>query len=240
MRAKYSEFIIEGKRLTGEALRSSWDIQYICIAEEKADQLPFAAGTNGTQVYTLPEKEFAEISTTEHSQGVIAVAAQKHFTHTDLNHSKSDSIMLALDAIADPGNTGTIIRSADWFGADSVLLGEGCAELYNPKTVRSTMGSIFRVPAAEHVNLFATLQDLRKHGYAVYAATTSDQPIGKRIRFAPKSVLLIGSESEGIRHELLGIADHKITIKKYGGGESLNAAMAASVALALAREFAGN
>ncbi|HZV12800.1 MAG TPA: RNA methyltransferase [Candidatus Kapabacteria bacterium] len=231
MREKYGEFIVEGKRLVAEALHSGWKVHFVCVQEERVDQLPFLSSQT-VPVYTLPEDKFAEISATEHSQGVIAVLDAKN--EPLKIPTKEKSIVLALDSIADPGNVGTIIRSADWFGVDAVLLGKGCAELYNPKTVRSTMGSIFRVPTEES-NLFTTLPEYRKQGYQVYATTTSDTLLDRKFSFAPKSLLLIGSEAEGISHELLALADHKVTIKKYGGGESLNAAMATAVALAMMR-----
>ncbi|HET7153245.1 MAG TPA: TrmH family RNA methyltransferase, partial [Candidatus Kapabacteria bacterium] len=88
---------------------------------------------------------------------------------------------------------------------------------------------------AEESNLFTALPEYRKHGYQVYATTTSDTLLDRKFSFAQKSVLLIGSEAEGISHELLALADSKVTITKYGGGESLNAAMATAVALAMMR-----
>ena len=236
MREKYGEFLVEGKRLVAEAIHSGWDTKFVCVEEERADQLPFLTVKNSFPVYALPEKEFSTISATEHSQGVVAVVEQKHASFEQIQ--PENGFVIALDAIADPGNVGTIIRSADWFGAGGVLLGKGCAELYNPKTVRGTMGALFHLPVAENVNLLAALPGYRKKGFRIYAATTSDTPVNKNFSFSPKAVLLIGSEAVGITPELLALADSKITIKKYGKGESLNAAMAATVVLAMAREFA--
>jgi TrmH family RNA methyltransferase len=131
-----------------------------------------------------------------------------------------------LDRIQDPGNLGTIIRIADWFGAAAVVCSEGSAELYNPKVVQSTMASIARVP----VYYDKSYQWLSEQTTVKYAAVLNGTPV-QEINAAANGILLIGNESKGLSDEVLAMATQKITISKKGEAESLNAAVATGILL---------
>ncbi len=133
-------------------------------------------------------------------------------------------VSLALDAIQDPGNMGTIIRIADWFGIQQVICSPDCVDVYNPKTIQATMGSLARVHIAES----DIHQLLTQTTVSSYAATLHGENIAG---FAPieEGIILIGNEGRGLRDEIIGISTYRITIPRMGGAESLNAAVATGI-----------
>jgi RNA methyltransferase, TrmH family len=138
----------------------------------------------------------------------------------------SSSFVLYLDAVQDPGNFGTIIRIADWFGVKDVVCTKGCADLYNPKVIQSTMASVARV------NVFydEEQQWLKQQTLPVYAATLNGTELNRQQKIS-EGILIIGNESKGISEEVLQYANHNITIPKRGEAESLNAAVATGILL---------
>jgi TrmH family RNA methyltransferase len=136
-------------------------------------------------------------------------------------------LSLVLDRIQDPGNLGTIIRTADWFGIDQIICSDDCAELYNPKVVQATMGSILRVKVF-YTNLRAWLE--KQNDIRIYATMLEGKDISKMSKLH-EGLVLIGNESKGINEELVELANEKITIGKKGNAESLNAAVATGIIL---------
>jgi TrmH family RNA methyltransferase len=149
----------------------------------------------------------------------------------EIEGTKADQIQLALDGIRDPGNLGTIIRTADWFGVEKIVCSEDCVDVYNPKVVQATMGSIARVKVI-YTELPQYLAKARKDVYATVLGGDSiiDANPGK-------GIYLIGNESKGIRAEVLEHATKKISIPSHGGAESLNASVATGIVLAYARKL---
>ena len=145
---------------------------------------------------------------------------------------KEEGMILALDGIANPGNMGTIIRTAEWFGMSQIICSEDCVELWNPKVIQATMGSIFRMNVTS-VNLASYLDEVRKSGKAIYGALLDGENIFRKERW-DDGVIVIGSESHGIRSEVLPYITHPITIPRAEGSitESLNASMAAGIIMA--------
>ena len=145
---------------------------------------------------------------------------------------KEEGMILALDGIANPGNMGTIIRTAEWFGMNQIVCSEDCVELWNPKVIQATMGSIFRMNVTS-VNLASYLDEAKKSGKAIYGALLDGENIFSKERW-DDGVIVIGSESHGIRSEVLHYITHPITIPRAEGSitESLNASMAAGIIMA--------
>ena len=142
----------------------------------------------------------------------------------------------ALDGVQDPGNVGTILRTADAAGFDGVLLGSGCADLYSAKTLRATMGSVFRVPTRRTDDLAGELMAMRARGYAVAATELGGEDFSAG---CPRGqcVLVIGSEGRGVSQAVRGAATHHLALPMRGGAESLNAAVAAGIMIyEMARE----
>jgi TrmH family RNA methyltransferase len=137
------------------------------------------------------------------------------------------TISLLLDAIQDPGNLGTIIRIADWFGVPSIICSENCADMYNPKVVQSTMGSLGRVNV-EYTNIEKWLE--KNNGIKAYAAALNGKNV-QQVKGVTEGIIVIGNESKGISEAILQRCTEKITIPKTGQAESLNAAVATGIIL---------
>jgi TrmH family RNA methyltransferase len=170
------------------------------------------------------ESELEKISFLQTPHDVLGIFKKPVFKNGNLKKS----ITLLLDEIQDPGNMGTIIRTADWFNIKKIICSKESVEAFNPKVVQSTMGSIARVEV-----LYGNLQDLLNDApdIPVYAATLNGQSIFESKKI-DSGFILIGNESKGIKPELLKTSVHQITIPKLGNAESLNAAMAAGIIMA--------
>ena len=177
---------------------------------------------------TVNEVTAEELETiTQMSTANQVLAVIDKFPPTDTLHVR-DEVVLALDTIQDPGNLGTIIRIADWFGIRCIICNKGSAELYNPKVVQSTMGSIARVEVY-YTDLLTWLP--RQKDLRIYATALEGQDIGT-MKKLQSGIILIGNESKGVGEELLNLANVKVTIPRKGKAESLNAAVATGIILA--------
>ena len=177
---------------------------------------------NQTAYTAIEDTDLERISQLSAPNKVLAIVKKIDNGPIDTN----GKITLVLDAIQDPGNMGTIIRTADWFGINQVVCSNDCADIYNPKVVQATMGSIARVKTM-YTDLHPWLQQQK---VKIYAAALAGKDIGM-INRIPAGILIIGNESKGIHPDLLQMADEKITIAKSGKAESLNAAVAAGIIL---------
>jgi TrmH family RNA methyltransferase len=236
-REREEKFLIEGPHLVEEALKSSWKVEEILvtssfISNPHARNILKTAEINKTKILKVSESVISKVSDTVTSQGIVAVVIESRLRLQDLWRQRSrDALVVALDGITDPGNVGTIIRSCDWFGVDAVLLGQGTVELYNPKTLRSTMGSIFHIPIFTDVDLDAEIPAARKYGYTLLAATSGGgTPVDKN-RVSQKSLVVFGNEARGIRGSLLEMVDDQITIPRFGKAESLNVGTSVGIIL---------
>lgn len=236
-REEQSAFLVEGFRLVEEAIRSGADIQAIIIDSEKS--LPEKMVSNlpqGCPVYTAAPHVVAKISSAETPQGIVAVVGmQEVFQAEEIGKifGQRSFFLAMLDGVQDPGNVGTIIRTADAAGVDAVILGEGTADLYNPKTVRSTMGSLFHLPVIKG-NLQEWAGYCQAAGGKVIASAVNGETAYTESVFSNnegKVALIIGSEADGVSPDLLQLADVRVNIPIYGQAESLNAAVAAAVLL---------
>ena len=212
-------FLVEGARMVREAVQSDFDLRAVLLREDfnLAFDLPA-----GVPVYTLSGHAFAAVADTKTPQGIAAVLSRRV-------RPLSGSRLLALDAVQDPGNVGTIIRTADAAGFDGVLLSPDCADLFSPKVLRSTMGSIFRMSFAFPPDLPAALRDLRTKGYSVLSSQLDGDPFFERKDVAPSFVLIIGNEGNGVSVSVKAEATHRLRLPMQGGAESLNAAVAAGI-----------
>jgi TrmH family RNA methyltransferase len=212
-------FIAEGVKLVEEILKSNFQIKKVYATEKWAD------GKAGLKdlLSIVSEDDLARISTLQTPNHVLAIVEQP--TTKPLIQFKNN-ITLLLDGIQDPGNFGTIIRIADWFGIHQIICSHDTVELYNPKVIQSTMGSFIRVDV-----LYENLVDLLKTAQVpIYGALLLGEGI-YNIGKPKEGVLVIGSEGKGIGEELLPMVTHPITIPRIGGAESLNAAVATGILL---------
>lgn len=224
-RKEYNEFIVEGLKGVEEALRSDAEINFIIIEDKRKDEAEFKKIVEKTKadIHYCARKDIGEIKTTDTFPGVLAVVRQ---SEVELDTSKP---IICLDGIKDPGNLGTIIRTADWFGVVNILLSEDCVDLYNEKVVRGSMGSIFHVNALEVNNIIAELENLTQAGYNIVCLTMTGKNINK-LKPKDKTIYVFGSESHGIREEILEMGE-QYSISGEGQAESLNVGVSVGVVL---------
>lgn len=184
----------------------------------------------------LRDEVFASVSDTKTPQGILIRARQLDYAPEEVWHPKGNregekSLLLLLETIQDPGNLGTIIRSAEGAGVSGIVLSEDTADVYNPKVVRSTMGSLYRVPFVYVRDFPDTIKRLGEFGTAVYAASLEASAPYEEFDFTSASAFLIGNEARGLRPETAALARHRLRIPMRGSLESLNAAVASAVLL---------
>ncbi|MBI4945255.1 MAG: RNA methyltransferase [Bacteroidetes bacterium] len=221
---KYREekqlFVAEGPKVVKELLQSKYNAKEIFATDEFQVSIP------NIQVRKVNEKELKTISTLTTPNQVLAVFEIPSPLVLQPS-SLSAQLLLALDDIRDPGNLGTIIRIADWFGIKNLLCSESCVDLFNPKVVQASMGSIARVNVY-YENLESTLLKTKSF-LPVYGATMDGENIYSQ-GLSSCGIILIGNESKGVSKNLLTLVSQKISIPKFShGADSLNAAVATAV-----------
>ena len=231
-RNKESKFIIEGYRILTLALECDAKLEYVFINEDfekKQEHRDFLIEleNKGIKVYKTLNKIFSEMVDTENTQGILAVLEYKERDLVN-NINQDDKFVLILDRIQDPGNMGTIIRTADSVGVDAVILLKGCVDIYNPKVIRSTMGSIF------DMNIIHATQDdavnfLKSNDFNIVSSYLQTDNYYHETTYDGKIALVIGNEANGINDELIAQSDKLVKIPIYGNAESLNAAISAAV-----------
>jgi TrmH family RNA methyltransferase len=234
-RKTQKRFLIEGMRLCEEVANSNWEAESVLFTSSFQSS---PAGKNLLQKFqrrkidTIPVKKeiVKKLSETATPQGIIAVVKIKEFSLGEL-WSEGSNIILALDAIRDPGNVGTLIRTADAFGINGVILSSDTVEVYNPKVVRSTMGSIFHLPIFDDVDLEKTIPRLKKLNFKIFGTDVKEGKEFDKLDCSGKICILIGSEAKGLNKKLFPLSDAIIRIRTYGKAESLNASVAGGILL---------
>ena len=182
-----------------------------------------------TVVETVSDEIFRNLSDTQSPQGVMAVVSQQHYRLEDLFGQHTEPLLLILENLQDPGNLGTIIRTAEGAGVTGILMSRGTADLYNPKVTRSTMGSIFRVPFLYTDDLSGTIGKVKQAGVTVCAAHLQGRHTYDGEDYTKGTAFLIGNESRGLSDGISELADVRVRIPMAGKVESLNAAVAAAI-----------
>ena len=232
-RKEEKEFVVEGIKGVMDALNSEMEVILVIVDGKLRDEKEFEkiilkAENKNVQVAFCGRNDIDKIKNTETFPGCLAVIDQLEILADQLE----DGPIICLDAIKDPGNLGTIIRTADWFGFKNILLSEDTVDVYNPKTVRSTMGSIFHLKIAKTSNLLKTLEKLKKESeYKIYSLDLKGDS-HKKMKPEAKAIYIFGSESQGIRPDLEKIVDKMYTISGSGNAESLNVAVSAAIVMA--------
>ncbi len=218
VRHKTGLFVTEGERLCSEV--PSEDIKEIYISESYRAKHPDTKAD-----YLLTDAEFAKLSDTKHPQGILITARQKTYRMEDI---LGGNLYLLLETIQDPGNLGTIIRTAEAAGVSAVIMSADCADIYSPKVTRATMGAVFRVPFIYTDDITSTVDALKKDGVTIYAGHLDGRLMGE-VRPAERRAFLIGNEGAGLSEKTAASADEKIRIPMKGKAESLNAAVSAAL-----------
>ncbi|OLS02831.1 TrmH family RNA methyltransferase [Tissierella creatinophila] len=224
-------FIIEGIKVIEEAIKASMGIKYIffseILLEADGGEVFFNKIKDRKETVKLSTKIFNQITNLDSPQGVLAIVEFKEREITDL-YKKELPFIIFLDGLNDPGNLGTIIRTADAFRVDAIVLGEDCVDPYNSKVVRSTMGSIFRVSLYNVKDNEDFFDNMKKRDIDIITTSLSGKPL-ERKDFSGGFVLVIGNEANGVRKNIIERSTKEIKIPMPGGAESLNAGVAASI-----------
>ena len=216
-------FVVEGRKMVEELLRSQFEAVGLYATEAFLNAYPSVADAE-----VVSEMQMEQMSGQDTPPGILAVVRipQQGEIKT------SSRLVLALDGIANPGNMGTLIRTAEWFGIHDVVCSLDCVELWNPKTVQATMGSLFRMKVWK-TDLSTYLQQAKTNGKSIYGALLEGKNLFQ-MEARPEGILVIGSESHGIRADILPCITHPVTIPRVvdSATESLNAAVAGAILMA--------
>lgn len=230
-RWKEKLFLIEGIKLIEEALSESVTIKHILFSENlfqvDGGKEFFERIEDKKNLIKTSESLFKEISTLENPQGVLALV---EFNQVDINdlYKTDKPFIVFLDGLNDPGNLGTIIRTADAFNIDGIVLGEATVDPYNSKVVRSTMGSIFRVPIYSIKNNEAFFKDIKKRDIDIVTTSLNGKELSGE-DFQKSALIVIGNEANGVSKDIIDKSTREIKIPMPGNAESLNAGVAASI-----------
>jgi TrmH family RNA methyltransferase len=226
-RIEKEQFLIEGFRFVEEALKSSFEVPYIFLSEEAENRYEdFKLQEKlqpGTKVYLVKESVLKQLSSTETPQGIAAVVKNKAVAIEN-----KQGFYVLVDRLQDPGNMGTIIRSAHASGAIGIIMTKGTVDPYNEKTLRSTMGSIFNIQIIEDFDLSKT-RELKNKGFKLVVSSLEDSQDFFTVDLRGKVIIAVGNEGSGISDEIYSLEDIRVKIPMPGGAESLNAGAAASI-----------
>lgn len=233
-------FVIEGLRIFKDAVKSAPErIAHVYVSESQYERL---CGLNETgfdfddaRVDIVRDSVFEAVSNTVTPQGIIALIAKTECV-ADLFDLKNARLLI-LEDIQDPGNLGTLIRTAEAAGMTGVIMSRGTADIYNPKVIRSTMGSVFRVAFTYVDNLPEELKRLREDGIHIYAAYLGSGRPYNEIEYAKRFGVMIGNEGNGLTDEAVSAADECVYIPMSGEVESLNASVAGALMMYRASEI---
>ena len=224
-RSEYGCFIVEGKKGVIDAIESEKEVIQLVMTRQFAKQEEDFGGA--IEKLIVDEKDFAKLAETVTPSGIAAIV---RVPNDDLETIKKTKLIAVLEDIRDPGNLGTIIRTADWFGLDAILL-IGGADPYQPKVVRSSMGSIFHLPIVTSQNGEADLIELKKAGFKIVVTRPELANSKKLVNFRDKTAIVFGNESKGTSKEIDQLADQSLSIPKHGQAESLNVAVSFGIVI---------
>jgi TrmH family RNA methyltransferase len=221
------KFLAEGLKTVEEGLRSGFSCETVLVTDQFEQTNKGYLKQYSIQIETVEQNDFNKLTETVTPQGITAVFDYPPQLNPEFITSNP---VVCLENISDPGNLGTIIRNCDWFGIKDIVLSKNCTDVLSPKTVRSTMGSLFHVNLYKDIELTPWIQLVKKKDYRIICADME----GENLFSIPKSkkdIIILSSESHGPSNDILSLSDLRVTIPKYGSAESLNVASASAVIL---------
>lgn len=222
-RKKHRAFLVEGAKSVLELLNSDFNVEFLACTHTFIDENQQLLSDSNIEIIDTTSKQLESVGTLKTNDAALAVVKMPENKEVEIK----GNVILLLDNIQDPGNLGTIIRTADWFGLSTIVLSEDSADVFNSKVLQATMGSFIRVNCI-YTDLDSFIGQHEKYNFC--AAVMDGEDVHQSAFDKPVAIIL-GNESSGINKDLIQRADHKISIPKYGGAESLNVAMAAGIIL---------
>lgn len=230
-RRRTGRFVLEGARLCEEAVRSGISVETVLFTAHAREQYPVqtAAVCAAAPAYEITESLAAYIADTTAPQGLFCIACVPQQSPSSVQLSPVGRYA-ALEAVQDPGNLGTMIRTAEAMGLDGLLLSDGCCDPYNPKVLRGSMGGVFRLPLFPVGDLAALLPHLAEQGMTTVACVVdADATVIQSLSLGAGTVAVIGNEGNGLSADTVTACTVRATIPMNGRAESLNASMAAGI-----------
>lgn len=219
-------FVVEGIRMFSEVPEKR--VEKVYVSESLYNKKKGELNLDRFSYEILSDKVFSHVSDTQTPQGILSVIKQENYDVKDFLFVEN-AHFLVLDNLQDPGNLGTIVRTAEAAGVTAVFMSKDCVDIYNPKTIRSTMGSVYRVPFIYIEDILELLDILKKNGVRIYAAHLEGKNSYDKEDYTAGTAILIGNEGNGLRETVAKKADIWVQIPMMGKVESLNAAVAAAV-----------
>jgi len=232
-REKTKLFIAEGERLTSE-ISNNWEIEYIVLSKSYLNTLTeshFEKELFKRKIFSISDELFLKVSDTINPQGILAVCRQKKYNQENIENilNKENPFFILLEKIQDPGNLGTLIRTADAANVDAIFLSKGCVDLYNSKTIRASMGSIFHLPIIVNSDFDILFNSLKNKKITIFAAHLKGTKLLYDVDLKKSCAILIGNEANGLSNEAAEKANFFVKIPMPGKAESVNAAIAGSI-----------
>lgn len=225
-RKRANAFVLEGYRIVVDAIKEGAPLTQVLVSQVAYEKYGQSLAALGLTDLTVISNELAvRISSTESTQGVFAICEMPKVGTLDV---QPNGRYIVLHRVQDPGNVGMIVRTADAFGLDGVILSQSC-DFYSPKVIRSTMGSAFRVNHYVYDDVGVLLEDFRRNGITTYAAVVDSPNDVRAESYVGGSAIVVGNEGNGLPAEVVQQCDKTITIKMRGSIDSLNVAMAAGI-----------
>ncbi len=227
-RKEYDEFVVEGAKMVSEAPKDR--IVKVYASETYVDnnsELLAKLSLEQSKLETVSDNVFAHMSDTQTPQGIMAVIKMRHYNIEEMLSDKA--LIIGIENLQDPGNLGTIVRMGEGAGVTGIVMSAQTADIYNPKTIRSTMGSIYRVPFVYADNFTDALKKMQNGGVFVYAAHLKGRFNYTEPDYRKPTAFIIGNEGNGLTEAAAEAADTLVKIPMEGSVESLNAAIACTV-----------
>ena len=221
-------FVAEGLRFVNE-IPLDYEVEYYAFSENFCKDNDTNMYENRAECYIFDDKTFKDFSDTNNPQGIIAVCQKKNFDIKKLLENSKNGLFIIAEELNDPGNLGTIVRTADACGADGVFLSKGSVDLYNSKVLRSTMGSIFHVPVVTDIEIEQCMEIFKQNSITLYAAHLKGVKTPYQCDLKQSTAFVIGNEARGLSEKTAQKCDILIKIPMPGKAESLNASVAAAV-----------
>lgn len=228
IRTEEKKFLVEGEKLIHEAVDSGLKCEIIISSHlfyEKNKHAVDQFEKSAERVEIVKQIDFEKLCDTKTPQGIVGVFA---FPKQSKQIDRNEKVIAAMENVSDPGNMGTILRNCDWFGIVDILISEDCAEVFSPKVIRSSAGSVFHLNIIEPESFYAELQNLKKDGYKILCADLNGEDVYK-LKKNSKTILVLANEANGPSPKILELSDKIVTIPRKGKAESLNVASASAV-----------
>ena len=225
-RKEQNSFIVEGIKMFKEAPIEQ--IKEVFISKSLYEKMSLEEKLSQVSYEVVEDSVFAQMSDTKTPQGVLSVLEMFHY-NLDERLADANGTWMVLEDIQDPGNLGTILRTGEGAGVEGVIMTSNTVDIYNPKTIRSTMGSLYRVPFFITNNIEETVKKMGATGFSIYAAHLDGERFYDEFSYQEKTAFLIGNEGNGLKESTAKLATFYLKIPMEGNVESLNAAVASSI-----------